>query len=71
MTEMVHGTAPTAARVSDTYRWTQLVIGLLQELAKTCGSRPLALRVELLGQKIRIVAHTIDVETKRPTNDTK
>ncbi len=28
MTEMVQGTAPTAARVSDTYRWTQLVIGV-------------------------------------------
>src|ERR1700746_1236345 len=28
MTEMVHATAPAAARVSDTYRWTQLVIGV-------------------------------------------
>ena len=28
MTEMVQGTAPTAARVSDTYRWTQLAIGV-------------------------------------------
>src|SRR5882757_5044559 len=29
MTEMVQGTAPVAARVSDTYRWTQLAIGVL------------------------------------------
>src|SRR5258707_12967801 len=28
MTEMVQGTAPAAARVSDTYRWTQLAIGV-------------------------------------------
>src|SRR5260221_9562304 len=28
MTDMVQGTAPTAARVSDTYRWTQLAIGV-------------------------------------------
>ena len=28
MTDMVQATAPTAARVSDTYRWTQLAIGV-------------------------------------------
>ena len=28
MTDMVEATAPTAARVSDTYRWTQLAIGV-------------------------------------------
>src|SRR5690349_17669599 len=28
MAEMVHATAPVSARVSDTYRWTQLVIGV-------------------------------------------
>ena len=28
MTEMVQATAPTAGRVSDTYRWTQLAIGV-------------------------------------------
>src|SRR5215470_20400475 len=28
MTEMVQASAPAAARVSDTYRWTQLVIGV-------------------------------------------
>ena len=28
MTDMVHGAAPAAARVSDTYRWTQLAIGV-------------------------------------------
>src|SRR3954468_11064754 len=28
MTEMVEATAPTVARVSDTYRWTQLAIGV-------------------------------------------
>src|SRR5260370_22638036 len=28
MTEMVRATGPSAARVSDTYRWTQLVIGV-------------------------------------------
>src|SRR3954465_897477 len=29
MTDMVEATVPTAARVSDTYRWTQLAIGVL------------------------------------------
>src|SRR5712675_2005438 len=29
MTEMVQGAAPTTARVSDAYRWTQLAIGVL------------------------------------------
>ena len=28
MTDTVHGTAPSAARVSDSYRWTQLAIGV-------------------------------------------
>src|SRR5947209_5980273 len=28
MTDMVEATAPTVARVSDTYRWTQLAIGV-------------------------------------------
>src|SRR6478672_5199607 len=28
MTDMVEATVPTAARVSDTYRWTQLAIGV-------------------------------------------
>ena len=28
MTDMVHGAAPAAARVSDAYRWTQLAIGV-------------------------------------------
>ena len=28
MTDMVQATAPTAARVSDTYRWTQLAVGV-------------------------------------------
>ena len=28
MTDMVHGAAPTAGRVSDAYRWTQLAIGV-------------------------------------------
>src|SRR5882757_6098138 len=28
MTDIVHGAAPTAARVSDAYRWTQLAIGV-------------------------------------------
>src|SRR6266849_5342514 len=28
MTDIVHGAAPTAGRVSDAYRWTQLVIGV-------------------------------------------
>ena len=28
MTDMVQATAPAAARVSDTYRWTQLAIGV-------------------------------------------
>src|SRR4029077_11917638 len=28
MTDMAHATAPMAARVSDSYRWTQLVIGI-------------------------------------------
>ena len=28
MTDMVHATAPASARVSDTYRWTQLAIGV-------------------------------------------
>src|ERR1700759_2503257 len=29
MTDMVHATAPASARVSDTYRWTQLAIGVI------------------------------------------
>jgi OFA family oxalate/formate antiporter-like MFS transporter len=28
MTDTIHGTAPSAARVSDSYRWTQLAIGV-------------------------------------------
>src|SRR3979490_1190634 len=28
MTDIVHGAAPRAARVSDAYRWTQLAIGV-------------------------------------------
>src|SRR5215470_15911570 len=28
MTEMVQAAAPTAGRVSDTYRWTQLAVGV-------------------------------------------
>src|SRR6478752_6800280 len=28
MTDMVQATAPTAARVSDTYRWAQLAVGV-------------------------------------------
>ena len=28
MTDMVHGAAPAAARVSDAYRWTQLAVGV-------------------------------------------
>jgi OFA family oxalate/formate antiporter-like MFS transporter len=28
MTDMVHGAAPSAARVSDAYRWTQLAVGV-------------------------------------------
>ncbi len=28
MTDMVHATAPASARVSDSYRWTQLAIGV-------------------------------------------
>ena len=28
MTDMVQATAPTTARVSDTYRWAQLAIGV-------------------------------------------
>src|SRR5882757_60087 len=28
MTDTVHATAPAVARVSDTYRWTQLAIGV-------------------------------------------
>ena len=29
MTDTVHAAAPATARVSDTYRWTQLVVGVL------------------------------------------
>ena len=29
MTDLVQGAAPTAGRVSDVYRWTQLTIGVL------------------------------------------
>jgi len=28
MTDVVHGAAPTAARLSDAYRWSQLAIGV-------------------------------------------
>jgi len=45
MTNMVEATAPTVARASDTYRWTQLAIGvaamvIVASLVSRSGWRP-------------------------------
>jgi hypothetical protein len=44
MTDMVQATASAAARVSDTYRWTQLVIGV----AGDGDDRELPIRLDVL-----------------------